>query len=76
MFRKRRLKKLKNLVGAKILYTIKLNPYVPIPADVYYNAIVPQEGIITEISPSCRYLKINDKWYTLSLIDILEILEK
>ena len=41
----------------------------------YYSTIV-EEGVIEEISSNSKYVKINDKWYKIDDIRVLDVLEE
>lgn len=56
--------KLEDIVDKKILFS-----YVP------SNKFAVQEGKVNELSPSSKFIKINNEWYFLDKILFLEIFE-
>ena len=56
------MEELEKYVGKRILWCLTFSGAV-------------HEGILQEISPSGRYIKIDDKWYRRIEVNILECLE-
>ena len=52
----------KSMIGKRVLY------YPTVLGDI-------QEGIVEELSPSGKFVKVSGKWYVCIRVDMLEVLD-